>query len=156
VPRQLSAGCKHCQAQPLAVERDTAHRADPRGTEGGPCGHRFDPGRGFQFYDFRFVVDMAYIMREPHDYGRPIRIPIHAAEFFGRICRIAAQDDIDLNAAGDEDIRRIAAQMASSRKKIAVTEKIIRKTLVTITTAQSVSSLDRKINREEGARPFLN
>jgi RNA polymerase sigma factor (sigma-70 family) len=116
---------------------------------------RFDPGRGFQFSTFASWWIWQYIMREPHDYGRPIRIPIHAAEFFGRICRIAAQDDIDLNAAGDEDIRRIAAQMASSRKKIAVTEKIIRKTLVTITTAQSVSSLDRKINREEGGSSIL-
>jgi len=116
---------------------------------------RFDPGRGFQFSTFASWWIWQYVGRRPHDYGRPIRIPIHAAEFFGRICRIAAQDDIDLNAAGDEDIRRIAAQMASSRKKIAVTEKIIRKTLVTITTAQSVSSLDRKINHEEGGSSIL-
>jgi len=111
---------------------------------------RFDPSRGFQFSTFASWWIRQYIMREPHDYGRSIRIPIHAAEFFGRICRIAAQDDLDLLAADNEDIRRIAVQMASSPAKVAEMEEKIRKTLVTIPTAQSVSSLDQKISRFEG------
>jgi len=117
---------------------------------------RFDPELGFQFSTFASWWIWQYITRKPHDYGCAIRIPIHEADFFWRICRIAAQDDIDLNAADDEDIRRIAAQMAPSRNKIASIEKKIRKTLVTIPTVQSVSSLDKKISRfEEGGSTVL-
>jgi len=109
---------------------------------------RFNPERGYNFSTFATWWIWHYINREPYDYGSAIRVPIHAAAFFGRVCKLAAQRGLDLETACDEDIVAIARQMKTTVAKI-------NEIIVMIAGAQKVASLDQRAGLYEDGETLL-
>jgi RNA polymerase sigma factor (sigma-70 family) len=96
---------------------------------------RFNPELGFRFSTFASWRIRQYVMRQPHDFGRTIRIPIHASEFYSRFCRLSADHGFDPKKMNDDAMSVVAKEMGT-------TVHGINRVLAILTKSQGVISLD--------------